>query len=106
MLSKEQLSFYAQNGYLLLDEVFTPEEIDECSLEYDKLFRAKENENNLEAKWKGDWTAPSTDSLKVITRYGNVNSLIFFTFLFLRCYQFIICNVTLEFLRGCFSIIG
>lgn len=67
MLSKEQLDFYSQNGYLLLDGVFTADEIEECSFEYDKLFKAKESQNNLEATWKGDWAAPATDSLKVIS---------------------------------------
>lgn len=68
MLSKEQLHFYSQNGYLLLDGVFTSEEIEECSVEYDKLFQAKQNKNNLEATWKGDWTSPATDALTVITK--------------------------------------
>lgn len=70
MLSENQKKFYSDNGYLLLDGVFTPEEIEECSVEYDKLFQSKQSQNNLEAKWKGDWT--TTDSLKVITKYGRV----------------------------------
>lgn len=68
MLSKEQLNFYARNGYLLLDGIFSSEEIEDCSQEYDKLFQAKQNESNLEATWKGDWTAPSANSLKVVRR--------------------------------------
>lgn len=67
MLSEQQLNFYSQNGYLLLDTVFTPQEIEECSLEYDKLFQAKKSQNNLKATWKGDWTTPSTDALTVTT---------------------------------------
>ncbi|XP_037051169.1 phytanoyl-CoA dioxygenase, peroxisomal-like [Bradysia coprophila] len=67
MLSEEQLSFYSKNGYLLLDSVFTPEEIEECSLEYNKLFQAKQNNRELEATWKGDWTPASKDSLKVLS---------------------------------------
>lgn len=73
MLSEEQLSFYSKNGYLLLDSVFTPEEIEECSLEYNKLFQAKQSHSNLEATWKGDWT-PSADALTV-TQKIMVNQL-------------------------------
>lgn len=72
MLSEKQKKFYSDNGYLLLDGVFTPEEIEECSVEYDKLFQSKQSQNNLEAKWKGDWSAPKSDSLKVIINYGRV----------------------------------
>ncbi|KAJ6641018.1 Phytanoyl-CoA dioxygenase, peroxisomal [Pseudolycoriella hygida] len=67
MLTKEQLNFYAHNGYLLLDGVFTPEEIEECSQEYDQLFQSKQNISNLEATWKGGWTASSPDALKVLS---------------------------------------
>lgn len=54
MLSQTQLQFYKDNGYLLLDEVYTTAEIDECSLEYDEIFTLKKN-SELEATWKGDW---------------------------------------------------
>lgn len=106
MLSNEQLNFYAQNGYLLLDSVFTPEEIDECSSEYNKLFQAKENQYNLEAKWKGNWTDSSNESLKVIRKCDNVKRKILIRKISvdLRCYRSIICNVTVQFLHGCYSI--
>ncbi|KZS15693.1 Alpha-ketoglutarate-dependent hypophosphite dioxygenase [Daphnia magna] len=54
MLSQTQLQFYKDNGYLLLDEVYTTAEIDECSLEYDEIFALKKN-SELEATWRGDW---------------------------------------------------
>ncbi len=76
MLSKEQLSFYSQNGYLLLDSVFTPEDIEECSVEYNKLFQTKEKQNNLEATWKGDWSASTNESLKVRMKFGRVTDKI------------------------------
>lgn len=60
MLSKEQLSFYSENGYLLLDGVFSPEEIEECSIAYDNLFRAKQNNSDLEAKWKGNYNSDAS----------------------------------------------
>lgn len=49
MLTKEQLSFYSQNGYLLLDGIFSSEEIEECSIEYDKVFQSKQSNSDLEA---------------------------------------------------------
>jgi len=55
MLSECQLKFYSENGYLVLDEVYSTEEIDECSSEYDKVFELKKN-SDLEATWKGNWT--------------------------------------------------
>lgn len=54
MLSEAQLQYYKDNGYLLLDNVYTPAEIDECSDEYDTIFELK-NKSELEATWKGDW---------------------------------------------------
>lgn len=67
MLSKDQLSFYSENGYVLLDNVFSPEEIEECSSEYDKLFQAKQKSSNLEAEWKGDWKEPAAETLTVLS---------------------------------------
>lgn len=55
MLSESQLKFYSENGYLVLDEVYSTRDIDECSSEYDKVFELKQN-SDLEATWKGNWT--------------------------------------------------
>lgn len=54
MLSKVQLQFYRENGYVVMDDIYSAAEIDECSREYDALFESKKN-SDLEATWKGDW---------------------------------------------------
>lgn len=65
MLSTEQMVSYRENGYVLLDNIFSGKEIDECSSEYDAIFSLK-RENDLEATWKGAWADKSlTDSTSV-----------------------------------------
>lgn len=54
MLSKAQLQSYKENGFIVLDDVYTTVELEECLSEYDKVFQLKEN-SDLEATWKGDW---------------------------------------------------
>ncbi len=54
MLTSEQLQFYKENGYIILDDLYSVSEIDECSSEYDMLFELKRS-SDLEATWKGDW---------------------------------------------------
>ena len=54
MLTAIQLQFYKENGYVILDDVYSTAEIDECSFQYDRLFELKNN-SDLEATWKGDW---------------------------------------------------
>jgi len=55
-LSPEQKEFYSKNGYILLDNIITEEEISECSSNYDRLFVEKaQASSNLEAEWKGGW---------------------------------------------------
>ncbi len=55
-LSKEQKQFYKENGYILLDNVFSEREMDQCSKAYDSLFQLKKQQNsNLEATWAGNW---------------------------------------------------
>lgn len=63
MLSTEQLSSYHENGFILLNNIFSKEEIEECSNEYDYIFNLKK-ECDLEATWKGGWAEPS-DSTSV-----------------------------------------
>lgn len=65
MLTEAQLQFYRVNGYIALDDVFTSAELEECSIEYDALFRLKEN-SNLEATWKGDWQKNSSIEAEVL----------------------------------------
>lgn len=54
MLTDAQLSFYQENGYVVLDSVFSTGELEECSAEYDQLFERKK-QADLEATWQGDW---------------------------------------------------
>lgn len=54
MLTGEQLRFYRENGYVVLDSVFSSSELEECSAEYNQLFERKK-EADLEATWRGDW---------------------------------------------------
>ena len=38
MLTPEQIQFYEDNGYLLVEQIFTPVEINECVGETDAMF--------------------------------------------------------------------
>lgn len=59
-LSKEQKQFYKENGYLLINNVFSEREMDQCSKAYDDLFQLKKQQkSNLEAAWAGNWNASS-----------------------------------------------
>ena len=50
MLTPEQIQFYKDNGYLLAEKVFAPEEIDECVRETDAMFeRTQQQGRRLEA---------------------------------------------------------
>ena len=53
MLTKEQIQFYEDNGYIKLSNIFSENEIDEISEEYDALF-ARKNNADLHAVWKGE----------------------------------------------------
>ncbi|MBI1927622.1 phytanoyl-CoA dioxygenase family protein [Candidatus Poribacteria bacterium] len=56
MLTPEQIQFYKDNGYLLVEKVFTAEEIDECVRETDAMFeRVQQSGRRLEATWGGKW---------------------------------------------------
>ena len=56
MLTPEQIHFYKDNGYLLAEQVFTPEEIEECVRETDAMFdRVQQGGRQLEATWGGKW---------------------------------------------------
>ncbi len=76
MLSESQQKFYSENGYLVLDKIYSTGEIDECSSEYDKVFELKQN-SDLEATWKGNWTIDTTSvyfvSLNATTMISNLS---------------------------------
>ncbi|ODM99842.1 Phytanoyl-CoA dioxygenase, peroxisomal [Orchesella cincta] len=59
-LSETQKQFYKENGFILLDNVFSETEIDQCSVAYDELFELKKSQDsNMEATWKGSWNENS-----------------------------------------------
>jgi phytanoyl-CoA hydroxylase len=56
MLKPEQIQFYKDNGYLVAEKVFTPEEIEEGVRETDAMFeRVQQGGRRLEATWGGRW---------------------------------------------------
>ncbi|XP_043215671.1 phytanoyl-CoA dioxygenase, peroxisomal-like [Amphibalanus amphitrite] len=56
LLTEEQKRSYDADGFVLLDNVFTTEEVDEISAAYDSVFaRALEANSQMEGTWSGDW---------------------------------------------------
>ncbi|XP_066996934.2 phytanoyl-CoA dioxygenase, peroxisomal [Anabrus simplex] len=53
MLTEQQKNYYKENGFIKLENVFTPGEFQILSDEYDEIFNKKRNEG-MEASWKGD----------------------------------------------------
>ncbi|XP_060805262.1 phytanoyl-CoA dioxygenase, peroxisomal-like isoform X2 [Amyelois transitella] len=51
-LTQKQKQFYKENGYILLKNVLSGEELDQISLEYDELFLRKSQEK-MESSWVG-----------------------------------------------------
>jgi len=67
-LTEAEKEFYVENGYILLDNVFTKEEIDECCKEYDALFQEKSAlQSNLEATWAGNWKQGKDNNTSVLS---------------------------------------
>lgn len=56
ILTPEQKAHYGENGFVKLTNIFTQEEINELSNEYDVVFEQKlrENADALESTWAGD----------------------------------------------------
>ena len=58
MLSAEQKEFYEEQGYLIVSDVFTPEELDRLEAEFDGVVtRRNQTGEDLNATWGGDWKA-------------------------------------------------
>lgn len=56
MLTKEQIEFYKDQGYLVVENVFTESECEEMRREIDAMvFRANNVGRKLEATWRGAW---------------------------------------------------
>ena len=54
-MNAEEEILYRANGYIKLNNIFTQQEIQNCSTAYNELFASKRNNYNLEATWDGDW---------------------------------------------------
>lgn len=56
MLTAEQIEFYREQGYLLVPNVFTSQEIDELEDAFDTIIETRlRNRASLNATWGGDW---------------------------------------------------
>jgi hypothetical protein len=99
-LSKEEHEFYKENGFILLDKIFSTEEIEECSETYDALFKEKQElHSNLEAQWAGDWNNKPGETKSVsFDIYIEMFNEIYYIY---RSCPFIICNATLPFSQKC-----
>nr|CAD7602954.1 unnamed protein product [Timema genevievae] len=64
MLTKEQKYFYQENGFIKLDNIFSDNEMENMSREYDRVFDRKKSQS-LEATWKGDLMKKETGGAPV-----------------------------------------
>ena len=57
LLTAEEKHFYTENGYVQLSNIFSPEEMDEMSEEYDSIFErmSRDKQSRLDTIWRGDW---------------------------------------------------
>lgn len=66
-LTPEQKKSFQENGFILLDNIFTNDEIQEMSDAYDQVFDLKKSQDsNMEAAWDGNW---KTSTEKKTVRY-------------------------------------
>jgi phytanoyl-CoA hydroxylase len=55
-LTEEQKKCWEENGFVLLDNIFTNEEMEEMSEAYDDVFDLKKKQTyDMEAAWTGEW---------------------------------------------------
>lgn len=98
-LIEEQKQFYKKNGYLVLKGLVPAEELEAISVEYDKLFRRK-NQEKMESSWVGsDENDRKNDSeytvgyLNTCVNYAKLTIPDIFRKIFLttlsRCYRFV-----------------
>ena len=57
LLTAEEKHFYTENGYVQLSNVFSPDEVEEMSEEYDSIFErmSRDKKSRLDTIWQGDW---------------------------------------------------
>ncbi|KAJ2942129.1 hypothetical protein O0L34_g11043 [Tuta absoluta] len=83
-LTKEQKTFYDENGYIILKNVVPSTELDRISEEYDKLFTRK-NQQKMESSWVGsDENDRQSDSQQTVKGIHNLqyHHAVFSKFLF------------------------
>ena len=67
MLTAEQVQSYNSDGYLLIPNVFSKEEIRECVQETDAMFeRLQMDGGKLEATWGGKWQERQIEQCMII----------------------------------------
>jgi len=56
MLSSEQIEFYKEQGYLIVSDVFTSDELDRMEAEFDTVIESRAQAgHDLGSTWGGDW---------------------------------------------------
>ena len=56
MLSSEQIEFYREQGYLIVSDVFTSDELDRMEAEFDTVIESRAQAgHDLGSTWGGDW---------------------------------------------------
>ncbi|GLH13258.1 Phytanoyl-CoA dioxygenase, peroxisomal [Gryllus bimaculatus] len=85
MLTKEQKQFYKDNGFIKLENIFTKEEMDALSDEYNELFTRKQTESDMEASWKGNDMKEAAKETPVVVL--SIHNLQFHSAIFSRVLQ-------------------
>ncbi|CAB3219829.1 unnamed protein product [Arctia plantaginis] len=83
-LTTEQKEFYKKNGYVVVKNVLSEEELNEISKEYDELF-ARKNQEKMESSWAGsDANDRKTDSNYTVKGIHNLqyHHAVFASFLY------------------------
>jgi len=84
-LTEEQLRGYKEQGYIKISGLFSPQELEEITQEYDDLFNRKKSENaRLEAKWPGEWSNKGSSGDSVLSIHNLQNHSATFTRLILN----------------------
>lgn len=79
----EQLRQYEEEGYVLLDGIYTESELEDCCREYDAMFaRAQGRGDELEATWKGNWQ--KSESASQATSVLSIHNVQYHSAVFLR----------------------
>ena len=79
LLTAEEKQFYTDTGFVHLGNVFSPEEVEEMSQEYDDIFErmSMDKKSRLDTIWQGDWQwelipEGNSDSNKIVKSIHNL----------------------------------